>query len=110
MPLLDHYTYCIAGDGCLQEGLSHEARAIAGHLHLGKLVVLYDDNNITIEGSTDLTFTEDVSALYKAYGWHVTEVTDGNTDFARLRLAIQAAKAETSKPSLIRVKTTIGFG
>jgi transketolase len=110
MPLVDHHTYCIVGDGCLQEGLSHEACAIAGHLQLGKLVVLYDDNNITIEGNTELSFTEDVSARFEAYGWHVQTVADGNSDFVALRQAISAAKAETSKPSLIRVKTTIGFG
>jgi transketolase len=108
--LIDHHTYCIVGDGCLQEGLSHEACAIAGHLRLGKLVVLYDDNNITIEGSTDLSFTEDVSTRFEAYGWHVQTVKDGNTDFGALRHALQAAKSEKSKPSLIRVKTTIGFG
>jgi transketolase len=110
MELIDHYTYCIVGDGCLQEGVSHEASAIAGHLKLGKLIVLYDDNNITIEGPTDLSFTENISARYEAYGWHVQTVMDGNTDFVVLRKAIQAAKDETSKPSLICVKTTIGFG
>jgi transketolase len=108
--LIDHHTYCIVGDGCLQEGLSHEACAIAGHLRLGKLIVLYDDNNITIEGSTDLSFTENISARFEGYGWHVQTVKDGNSDFQALRCALQAAKLETSKPSLIRVKTTIGFG
>lgn len=110
MELIDHHTYCIVGDGCLQEGLTHEASAIAGHLKLGKLIVLYDDNNITIEGSTELSFTEDVTARYEAYGWQVQTVSDGNADFNGLRSAIKAAKAEGSKPSLIRVKTTIGFG
>jgi transketolase len=108
--LIDHHTYCIVGDGCLQEGISHEACAIAGHLRLSKLIVLYDDNNITIEGSTDLSFTEDVSSRFEAYGWHVQTVKDGNTDFQALRHALKVAKSESSKPSLIRVKTTIGFG
>jgi transketolase len=108
--LIDHTTYCIVGDGCLQEGLSHEACAIAGHLKLGKLIVLYDDNNITIEGSTELSFTEDTVSRFEAYGWQVQTVKDGNSDFGALRHALQAAKSETSKPSLICVKTTIGFG
>jgi len=108
--LIDHYTFCIVGDGCLQEGLSHEASAIAGHLQLGKLIVLYDDNNITIEGSTDLAFTEDVAARFEAYGWHTQTVDDGNLDFTSLRNAIRMAKAEKSKPSLIKVRTVIGFG
>jgi len=108
--LIDHYTFCIVGDGCLQEGLSHEASAIAGHLQLGKLIVLYDDNNITIEGSTDLAFTEDVAARFESYGWHTQTVDDGNLDFTSLRNAIRMAKAEKSKPSLIKVRTVIGFG
>jgi len=110
LDLIDHFTYCIAGDGCLQEGLCHEACAIAGHLSLGKLILFYDDNNITIEGSTELSFTEDVSMRFQAYGWHVQSVADGNQDFSGLRKAVKAAQEETSKPSLIRVKTTIGFG
>jgi transketolase len=108
--LINHYTYCICGDGCMQEGLSHEACALAGHLHLGKLILFYDDNNITIEGSTDLSFTEDVSARFNAYNWHVQTVQDGNTDLDAIRAAIHSAHAEKTRPSLIRVKTTIGFG
>jgi len=108
--LIDHHTYCIVGDGCLQEGVSHEACAIAGHLQLGKLIVLYDDNNITIEGSTELSFTEDVCARFKAYGWHTQTVLDGDLDFSALRTAIKLAQAEEQRPSLIKVRTTIGFG
>jgi len=85
---------------CLQEGISSEASSLAGHLGLGKLIVLYDDNNITIDGSTDLLFTEDVKKRYEAYGWHVQQVTDVVTQLDDLQSAINAAKAETYKPSL----------
>merc|ERR1719163_2633899 len=77
-PLIDNYTYCIVGDGCLQEGVSSEACSLAGHLKLGKLICLYDANNITIDGNTSLSFTEDVGARFEAYGWHVSTVEDGN--------------------------------
>mmetsp|Transcript_48694 Transcript_48694/g.89826 ORF Transcript_48694/g.89826 Transcript_48694/m.89826 type:complete len:779 (-) Transcript_48694:118-2454(-) len=110
MPLIDHYTYCILGDGCMQEGISHEACAYAGHLGLGKLIAFYDDNGITIDGHTDLSFTEDVGKRYEAYGWQVLTVEDGNTDVKALRKAIAEAKACTDKPTLIKVKTIIGYG
>jgi len=108
--IVDHYTYCIMGDGCMQEGISHESCSLAGHLKLGKLVALYDDNNITIDGPTDLSFTEDVGKRYEAYGWHVQTVTAGDTDVDGIRKAIAEAKKVTDKPSLIKVKTVIGYG
>merc|ERR1711933_285030 len=110
LPLVDHYTYCIMGDGCMQEGISHESCAYAGHLGLGKLIAFYDDNNITIDGHTELSFTEDVGKRYEAYGWQVLTVKDGNTWVGAIRKAIAEAKACTDKPTLIKVKTVIGFG
>ena len=107
--VVDHYTYSIAGDGCLMEGISGEASSLAGTLGLGKLVVLYDSNNISIEGDTDIAFREDVAKRYEAYGWQVIKVADGN-DVEAINSAIEAAKKETSKPSLIIVKNIIGFG
>ncbi|HMK93174.1 MAG TPA: transketolase [Thermoleophilia bacterium] len=107
--VVDHFTYVLAGDGCMMEGISSEAASFAGHQRLGKLVVLYDDNHITIDGSTDLAFTEDVCARFEAYGWHVQKVADGN-DVAAIDAAIGAAKAETAKPSVIAIRTHIGFG
>ncbi len=107
--IVDHYTYALAGDGCLMEGITSEASSLAGHLKLGKLIVLYDDNDITIDGSTDITFTEDVEARYRAYGWQVLNVADGN-DTAAIDAAIAAAKANADQPSLIVVKTVIGYG
>lgn len=107
--LIDHYTYVICGDGDLMEGISHEAASLAGHLGLGKLVVLYDDNEITIDGGTDISFTEDVLARFEAYGWHTSRVTDGN-DVEAIDAAIEEAKNETTRPSLISVRTVIGFG
>ena len=106
--IVDHFTYAIASDGDLMEGISHEAASLAGHLRLGKLIYLYDDNRITIEGSTDLAFTEDVAARFRAYGWHVQQV-DGY-DLAAIASAIRAAQAETTRPSLIIARTHIGFG
>ncbi|MCS5691568.1 transketolase [Cyanobium sp. FGCU-6] len=108
--LVDHYTYVIMGDGCHQEGVSGEAASLAGHLGLGKLIALYDDNHITIDGNTNVSFTEDVLKRYEAYGWHVQHVADGNTDIDGIARAIEAAKAVTDKPSLIKVTTTIGYG
>ncbi|MFM9111236.1 MAG: transketolase, partial [Prochlorococcaceae cyanobacterium] len=108
--LVDHYTYVLMGDGCNQEGVSSEAASLAGHLGLGKLIALYDDNHITIDGDTGVSFTEDVLARYAAYGWHVQHVEDGNHDVDGIRRAIEAAKAVTDKPSLIKVTTTIGYG
>ncbi|MEQ9367986.1 MAG: transketolase [Coleofasciculus chthonoplastes F3-SA18-01] len=108
--IIDHYTYVILGDGCNMEGVSGEACSLAGHLGLGKLIALYDDNHISIDGSTDLAFTEDVGKRFEAYGWHVQHVPDGNTNLDAIHKAIEAAKAVTDKPSLIKVTTTIGFG
>merc|ERR1719231_1270314 len=108
--VVDHYTYCIMGDGCNMEGVSGEAASLAGHWGLGKLIVFYDDNKISIDGHTDISFTEDVSARYEAYGWHVQHVVDGNTDFDAIRKAIEEAKKVTDKPSLIKVSTIIGYG
>ncbi|MCW5317024.1 transketolase [Nostoc sp. KVJ3] len=108
--IVDHYTYVILGDGCNMEGISGEAASFAGHLGLGKLIALYDDNHISIDGSTDVAFTEDVSKRFEAYGWHVLHVKDGNTDLAAIAKAIEEAKAVTDKPSMIKVTTTIGYG
>lgn len=107
--IVDHYTYVIAGDGDLMEGVSHEAASLAGHLKLGKLICLYDDNHISIEGSTDMAFTEDRAGRFEAYRWHVQKVDDGN-DTESLAAAIQAAQAEKDRPSLILVRTHIGYG
>ncbi|KAI8871850.1 transketolase [Ramicandelaber brevisporus] len=108
--LVNNYTYVILGDGCLQEGVSAEAASLAGHLKLGKLICLYDDNNITIDGETEISFTENVEERFRSYGWHTTHVDDGNSDLAGLISAIEESKAVTDKPSLIRVKTVIGYG
>ncbi|GAA6619353.1 transketolase [Scytonema sp. NUACC26] len=108
--LVDHYTYVILGDGCNMEGVSGEACSLAGHLALGKLIALYDDNHISIDGSTDVSFTEDVGKRFEAYGWHVQHVQDGNSDLEAIAKAIEAAKAVTDKPSFIKVTTTIGYG
>ncbi|WIA28602.1 hypothetical protein OEZ86_011142 [Tetradesmus obliquus] len=108
--VIDHYTYCILGDGCMMEGISNEACSLAGHWGLGKLIALYDDNNISIDGHTEISFTEDVAARFEALGWHVQHVKDGNTDFDGLRKAVANAKAVTDKPSLIKVSTLIGYG
>jgi transketolase len=108
-PVVDHFTYVICGDGCLQEGVSSEASSLAGHLGLGKLIVLYDDNLITIDGETGLSFTEDVAARYRSYGWDVVEVADG-TDTDALKNAVDNAKKVTDKPSMIKIRTVIGQG
>jgi len=108
--LIDHYTYVIMGDGCNMEGISGEACSLAGHWGLGKLIALYDDNHISIDGHTDISFSEDVGKRYEAYGWHVQHVENGNTDFEAIAKAIEAAKAVTDKPSLIKVTTLIGYG
>jgi len=106
--VVDHYTYVLAGDGDLMEGVSAEACSLAGHLGLGKLVVFYDSNHITIEGSTDLAFTEDVPARFRAYGWHVQE---GDAyDLAGIASLVAAAKREKERPSLVLLRTTIGKG
>ncbi len=108
-PVVDHFTYVIAGDGDLMEGVCAEAASLAGHLGLGRLIVLYDDNRITIEGSTGLAFTEDVEARFRAYGWQVLSVEDGN-DTAAVEAALVEARADGERPTLIRVRTHIGFG
>lgn len=108
--LVDNYTYCIMGDGCHMEGISTEACSLAGHLGLGKLIVLYDDNHISIDGHTDIAFTEDVGARFEAHGWQVINVLNGNSDIVGLEKAIADAKACTQKPTLIKVSTIIGFG
>lgn len=110
LPIIDHYTYVILGDGCNMEGVSSEACSLAGHLGLGKLIALYDDNHISIDGSTDLAFTEDVGKRFEAYNWHVQVVENGNTDLDAIQKAIEVAKSVTDKPSLIKVRTTIGYG
>ncbi len=106
---VDHHTYVLCGDGDLMEGISHESSSLAGTLKLGKLIVLYDDNLISLDGPTELSFTEDVTKRFEAYHWHVQHVDDGN-DLHALEQAIAAAKAETTRPSLIRVRTVIGYG
>lgn len=108
--VFDHYTYVLCGDGCLQEGVSGEACSLAGHLGLGKLIVLYDDNNITIDGETELSFTEDVGKRYESYGWQVLSVDDVSKSLDDLRAAIKAAKEEKDKPTIIKIKTLIGYG
>jgi transketolase len=107
--IVDHYTYGICGDGDLMEGISHEAASLAGTLKLGKLIFLYDDNLISLDGPTELSFTEDVEKRFEAYHWHVQKVADGN-DLDAISQAIEAAKAVTDKPSIIAVRTVIGYG
>src|SRR6204780_1294747 len=107
--VVDHYTYGLCGDGDLMEGVSHEAASLAGTLGLGKLIFLYDDNLISLDGPTELSFTEDVLKRFEAYHWHVQIVEDGN-DLKAIEAAIEAAKAETSRPSFIAVRTIIGYG
>ncbi len=107
--IVDHYTYVIAGDGDMMEGVTSEASSLAGHLKLGKLIVFYDDNHITIEGKTDLAFSENVLARYAAYGWHTQHLDDGN-DLDAISKAVDTAKDVTDKPSIIGVRTHIGFG
>ena len=108
-PIVDHYTYVLASDGDLEEGISSEAGSEAGHLRLGKLIVLYADNHITIEGSTELAFTEDRMARFAAFGWHVQRIENSN-DIDAVADALEAAREETGRPSLIAVRTHIGFG
>jgi len=107
--IVDHYTYVLVSDGDLEEGISSEAGSVAGHQHLGKLIVLYADNHITIEGSTELTFTEDRMARFAAFGWHVQRVEQSN-DVETIAQALENARSETNRPSLIAVRTHIGFG
>lgn len=107
--VVNHFTYALCGDGCLMEGVSAEAASLAGTLKLGKLIVLYDSNNITIEGSTDIAFKEDVLKRFEAYGWQTIKVSDGN-DLNAISNAISQAKNDLSRPSIIEIKTIIGFG
>ncbi|KTD85364.1 transketolase [Paenibacillus etheri] len=107
--VIDHYTYAICGDGDLMEGISSESASLAGHLKLGKLVVLYDSNDISLDGKLNLSFSENVAQRFDAYGWQVLRVEDGN-DLPAIAKAIAEAQAETSKPTLIEVKTVIGYG
>ena len=107
--VVNHYTYGICSDGDLMEGVSHEAASLAGHLGLGKLIFLYDDNKISIDGSTELSFTEDVGKRFEAYNWHVLRVEDGN-DLEAIDAALAAAREETDRPTIIMVRTVIGFG
>ena len=108
-PVVDHYTYVLGGDGCMMEGISSEAFSLAGTLGLNKLIVIYDSNKISIEGSTDIAFTEDVQKRFEAFGFQTLVVEDGN-DLDAIHAAIEAAKADTTRPSMIMVKTQIGFG
>ncbi len=108
--IVDHLTYALVSDGDLMEGISGEAASLAGHLRLGKLTYLYDSNHVCLDGPTSMTFSDDVGRRYEAYGWHVQHVRDGNTDLAGLDRAIDAARKDTSRPSIIVVTTTIGFG
>jgi transketolase len=109
LEIVNHHTYVLCGDGDMMEGVSHEAASLAGTLSLGKLIVLYDDNLISLDGPTELSFTEDVLKRYEAYHWHVQRVQDGN-DLNAIEAAIEKAKAETSRPSFIAVRTVIGYG
>ncbi len=108
--VVDHYTYTLSGDGCLMEGVASEACSLAGTLKLGKLILLYDRNKITIEGETDFAFDEDVAMRFEAYGWQVLRVDDGNEDIGAISKAIEMAKSETGKPSIIIINTAIGYG
>src|SRR5699024_6201734 len=108
-PVIDHYTYVICGDGDLMEGVSQEAVSLSGHLKLGKLIMLYDSNDISLDGPTNKAFTENVGQLFEAYDWQHLLVKDG-TDLAAISKAIDKAQAETDKPTLIEVKTVIGLG
>ncbi len=108
--VVDHYTYALSGDGCLMEGVASEACSLAGTQKLGKLILLYDRNKITIEGGTDFAFDEDVAKRFEAYGWQVLNVEDGNEDIGGISKAIEAAKKETARPSIIIIKTEIGYG
>ncbi len=107
--IVDHYTYVICGDGDMMEGVSQEAASLAGHLRLGKLIYLYDNNHISLSGATPMTFTEDVAKRFEGYGWHTRRIPDGN-DTADVASAIREAQGETGKPSLILAHTHIGFG
>lgn len=108
--LLNNYTYVIVGDGCLQEGVASEAASLAGHLQLGNLICIYDDNHITIDGDTNVSFTEDVLARFEAYGWHTQWVKDGDSDLYSFEKALEVARSVKNKPSIIKLTTIIGYG
>ena len=108
--LIDNYTYCFLGDGCLMEGVSSEASSLAGHLQLGNLIAIWDDNHISIDGDTNIAFTEDVAKRYESYGWHVEYVADGDHDLEGIEAAIKKCQEVKDKPSLIKLRTIIGFG
>ncbi|KAJ6547356.1 transketolase [Mycena capillaripes] len=108
--LINNFTYVFCGDGCLMEGISSEAASLAGHLQLGNLIVVYDDNHISIDGHTEVAFTEDVGARFLSYGWQVLHVDNGDSDLAAISNAIAEARSEKNKPTIIKLKTTIGFG
>lgn len=108
--LVDNHTYCFLGDGCLMEGISSEASSLAGHLQLGNLIAVWDDNHISIDGDTNCAFTEDVPKRYEAYGWHVVTVQDGDHDLDAMDKALEEARSVKNKPTLIQLKTTIGYG
>ncbi|XP_065000172.1 transketolase, chloroplastic-like [Musa acuminata AAA Group] len=108
--IIDHYTYVMLGDGCQMEGIANEACSLAGHWGLGKLIAFYDDNHISIDGDTEIAFTEDVIDRFEALGWHTIWVKNGNTGYDDIRAAIKEAKAVKDKPTLIKVTTTIGYG
>lgn len=108
--IVDHYTYVVCGDGDFMEGASHEAASLAGHLGLGKLIYIYDDNRISIEGATDLTYSDDVASRFEGYQWHVQNIGDAGNDVQAMANALEAAKDERDRPSLIIVRTHIGYG
>lgn len=108
--IVDHYTFVLSGDGCLMEGIASEACSLAGHLKLGKLIFLYDSNDISLDGPTSLTFTEDVKMRFQSYGFQVLTVENGDTGLEEINRAIKEAKSETDRPSMIIIKTTIGYG
>jgi len=108
--LIDHYTYVLASDGDMMEGVASEAASLAGHLKLGKLIVLYDDNKISLAAPTEVTFTEDVKGRFRSYGWQVFSVEDGNKDIEGIRNTLKEARADTERPTLIAIRTTIGYG
>ena len=108
--VVEHFTYALVGDGDLMEGISYEAASFAGHVGLGRLIVLYDSNDVSLDGPLDMTFSEDTTKRFESCGWHVQRVEEGDTDLEAIDRAIEAAKRETARPSLIEVKTTIGFG
>ena len=108
--LVDNYTYCFLGDGCLMEGVSSEASSLAGHLQLGNLICVWDDNHISIDGDTACAFTEDAAKRYESYGWHVVTVDNGDSDLEGMEKALKECQSVKDKPSLIKLRTTIGYG